>query len=228
LAVVLHQGKRPWGRVPAMRELIDAVPGVDVDILRLPVFLIDLPSIAPERLRGNPAVCALLDSLQAASSGRLEERYEEIAGRLAAVRDDSRVHAWLTALTKYASTLCRMPDGLSTIRRVLDRIYSKKEAEKMALTFAEELRLEGEARGLAKGEARGLVKGEARGLAKGEARGKTQGKRESLVSVLTARFGKVPVSLEKRINGIQESAHIEKLTSLAATCDSLEAFKKGL
>ncbi|MDR1613787.1 MAG: hypothetical protein LBT97_13545 [Planctomycetota bacterium] len=78
-----------------MRELIDAVPGVDADIPRLPVFLIDLPGIAPGRLKGNPAVCALLDSLQAASSGRLGKRYEEIASRLVAVRDDSRARSWV-------------------------------------------------------------------------------------------------------------------------------------
>jgi hypothetical protein len=212
LAVVLHQGKRPWGKVPAMRELIDMVPGVDMDILRLPVFLIDLPRIAPEGLKGNPAVCALLDSLQSASSGRLGERYEEIATRLAAVSDDSRARSWLRTLTKYAMSLCRLPDGLATVRRVLDKIYSKKEAEEMALTLAEELRLEGE----------------ARGEARGKAIGKAIGKAEAIVSVLTARFGKVPAALEKKIHGIQEYSSIEQLTFLAATCDSLEAFKKGL
>jgi hypothetical protein len=208
LAVVLHQGKRPWGKVPAMRELIDSVPGVDMDILKLPVFLIDLPRIAPERLRGNPAVCALLDSLQSASTGRLADRYEEIAARLAAVKGDSRVRSWLTALTKYAMTLCRLRDGLATVHRVLDRIYSKKEAERMALTLAEELRLEGRT--------------------EGRTEGRMEGETKSLVSVLTARFGKVPASLEKRIAGIKESSRIEQLIFLAATCDSLDAFKKGL
>jgi hypothetical protein len=95
---------------------------------------------------------------------------------------------------------------------VLSRIFPGKEAEEMALTLAEELKLEGRA------------EGKAEGKAEGEAIGKTK----SIVNFLTARFGKVPVSLEKRITGIKESAYIEKLTFLAATCDSLGAFKKGM
>lgn len=204
LAIVLHQGKKPWDKVPPMRELIDSVPGVDLDILKLPVFLIDLPRIAPEQLKGSPAVCALLDSLQSAATGRLAERYEEIVARLATVKNDSRVHSWLTALTKYTMAQCHIRGGLATIRRVLDKIYSKKEAEKMELTLAEELRLEGEARGKAKGKA------------------------ESLIRILTKRFGTIPASVEKKISAIHTPERIDELTDVAVTCDSLAAFKKAL
>jgi flagellar biosynthesis/type III secretory pathway protein FliH len=111
---------------------------------------------------------------------------------------------------------------------VLSRIFPGKEAEEMALTLAEELKLEGRAEGEARGRMKGKAEGKAEGEAIGEARGEAIGKMNSLVSVLTARFGKVPVSLEKRITGIKESDRIEKLTFFAATCDSLEAFKKGM
>lgn len=100
--VVLHHGKKPWGKIHSMRELISAAPGVHLDILQLPICLIDLPRIPAEQLKGNPVVRALLDSLQSASAETLGERYEEIASGLQEIRKDPRAGAWVRTLTNYA------------------------------------------------------------------------------------------------------------------------------
>lgn len=75
-----------------------------------------------------------------------------------------------------------------------------KKAEKMALTTAEELRLEGAARA----------------------------KAESINAVLVTRFGKIPASLKKQINAVHELARLDTLTKLAVSCKTLNDFKKAL
>lgn len=74
----------------------------------------------------------------------------------------------------------------------------------MALTLADGWRLEGIAEGIA------------------------EGKVESMMTVLEARFGKIPVSLKKKLNTLRENDRVEKALILAATCNSLKEFQKGL
>lgn len=78
----------------------------------------------------------------------------------------------------------------------------------MALTLADGWRLEGKAEGIAEGIAEGKV--------------------ESMMTVLEARFGKIPVSLKKKLNTLRENDRVEKALILAATCNSLKEFQKGL
>lgn len=202
VAVVLHHGKKPWRKMPAMRDLVDAVPGVDEDILRFPVCLVDLASIPPEQLRGNAMVRAVLECLQSASTGRLADRFEGIARGLEEFKGDFRLKNWLTALLTYTTEQCVLPDGRAMVQRILGRFYEKTEAETMSLTFAEELRLEG------------------------RVEGKAEGKAESIVTVLKARFGALPVVLSKKIETLQDQSRLDTLLIVASTCQSLSDFKK--
>ena len=69
----------------------------------------------------------------------------------------------------------------------------------------EQLRAEGEARGLARGEAsgeaRGLAKGEASGEARGLAKGRAEGEAKSLTRLLELRFGPLPAAVKMRVGG---------------------------
>ncbi len=56
IAVVLYHGTRPWSTLPSMADLIDSVPGVDTNILNIPIHLIDLATIPLDKLKGHPAV----------------------------------------------------------------------------------------------------------------------------------------------------------------------------
>ena len=80
------------------------------------------------------------------------------------------------------------------------------------------------AEGAAIGEARGIVIGEARGEVRGEARGKA----EAVLTVLRARFKKVPREVEKAIRDISDSIALESWTVHAATCQSMEEFAEAL
>ena len=56
LTVVLHHGKSPWKKVLPMRELIDFKPGMAMDILQLPICLIDLARIPGDQLRASKQI----------------------------------------------------------------------------------------------------------------------------------------------------------------------------
>lgn len=211
LAVVLHHGRRPWKKVFSMRDLIDIAPGVPADILQLPVGLVDLARIPSDQLRGHPAVCALLDSLQSASTGRLRERADSIFARLRGEKNRTRLDSWAYALGKYyASVQGRIQDSFDDLTRVFTALYSAREAEQMAGTIADELRREG------------IIQGKAEGKAEGRA----EGKAESVITVLESRFEKIPSGLKKKLLSPRQPEQIEKLLKAAAVCKDLKEFQR--
>lgn len=213
LAVVLHHGESPWKKIPPMRELIDMKPGVPNDILGLPIYLIDVAAMSLDELRGHPMVCALLDSLQSASTGRLAERISCIFSRLSNVREEGRLNIWSMALSKYYTAVQgKTQENIDTLRQALKALLGIREAEKMTATIADGWIEEG----IAIGEARGVAIGEARGEAK------------SMLIVLESRFGAVPAVLQKKLMTLQDNSRIEKMLKLAVTCQNLKEFENGL
>jgi hypothetical protein len=176
MAVVLYHGESPWRKIPSMLDLLaDVPPELEGEpYLEYPLYLIDLAAI-PEReteSRGLPAVRALLSALRAASTRRLPERFDSIVAMLSEAGDDSRFLDWLVSIFRYAASRSRLEGGLETVKEAVRRVRGEKEAEAMTTTLANELAL------------KGFAKGKEEGLAKGE--------RESIVRVLSARFGIVP------------------------------------
>ena len=209
LAVVLHHGKSPWKKVLPMRELIDVKPGMAMDILQLPICLIDLARIPGDQLRGHPAVCALLDSLQSASAGRFPERAAEIFRRLQNVRREGRLKSWSTALaTYYLAVQGKVQRNFDTLCQALKTLYSVREAEQMTITFAQSWIQEG--------------------IAIGKTEGVAQGQAQSTVMVLESRFGEVPTRVQKKLMNLRDANRLGEMLKLAATCQSLKEFQKAL
>ncbi len=202
LAVVLYHGKKPWKKIPPMRELIAIPPGVADALLHLPICLIDLAAMPVEQLRGHPMVCALLDSLQSSSLGILPSRFNKIIARLSGLGGERRIKSWTEALATYYYALVQgeVKDVIGELTRAFMGLYGKREAKEMGLTVAEKLHQDGMAKG----------------------------KIESVITVLETRFGKLPASLQKKLVNLQDGARIEKVLKLAATCQSLKEFQKAL
>jgi predicted transposase/invertase (TIGR01784 family) len=68
-------------------------------------------------------------------------------------------------------------------------------------------RSEGRAEGLAEGRAEGHAEGEALGLAKGEALGLAKGRAETLIELLTVRFGPIDARTAARIRAAGQAKH---------------------
>ena len=74
----------------------------------------------------------------------------------------------------------------------------------MAMSTAQELRLEG------------------------EAKGKIQGKKDTILNFLKGRFGKVPKPISDTVNSYNDSTALDSLSVLAGSCKTLDEFKDGL
>lgn len=208
LAVVLYHGKNRWKDMPRMQDLIPKVPGMEQDVLKFPLFLIDLAAMPSGTIKGVPPVRALLEALQAAGAGNLPERIDSITETLSAAKNDLRAGGWMSALLHYATAQFRFENAKAFYTRAFGRIFDKRKAEDMATTTAEEFYLEG--------------------LTEGEAKGKAEGEATAIVTVLEARFGRIPASVKKTVAECSDPAVLHSLTALAATCKSLHEFKRGL
>ena len=106
------------------------------------------------------------------------------------------------ALVTYAMSLCRF--GQQAIYNAFSKILDEKEARKMAMSTAQELFLQGEASGEIKGE------------------------KNAILTVLTAKFGKVPKAVRDAVNSYSDLTALNSLTATAGTCKSLNEFKNEL
>ncbi len=64
----------------------------------------------------------------------------------------------------------------------------------------------------------------AEGRLEGREEGRVEDRRDSIVVILTARFDSVPESVRDTLQQISDLQRLEKLTALAATCDSVSRF----
>jgi hypothetical protein len=198
IVVILYHGKRPWGKLKKMCDLIDSVPEFARNILDFPIFLIDLSRIQPEQLKGHPALQALLETLQLASEGKLEAGFDRVTNRLSAVRSDPRAAGWMGALVTYAISLCRI--GQEIIYKSFLKILNEEEAKKMATSTMQEI----------------------------EARGEVKGEKNAILRFLGGRFGNVPKTITDTVNSYSDLTALQSLSVLAGSCKSLDEFKDGL
>ncbi len=180
-----------------------------MDVLQLPICLIDLAKIPSEQLQGHPAVCALLDSLQAASEGQLPERVMRVFLRLQNVREEGRLKAWGAALAAYyLAVQGKVQENPEPLIEALQTIVSIREAKQMTATYAQSWIQEG--------------------IAIGKKEGVAQGQAQSAVTVLESRFGEVPASVQKKLMNVRDASRLGEMLKLAATCQSLKEFQKAL
>ena len=73
-----------------------------------------------------------------------------------------------------------------------------------------------------------IAKGEAIGEARGEARGETIGEAKAILTVLRARFKKVPKDVKDAVQGVSDLTVLESWVARAATCQSMDEFAEAI
>ncbi|MDL2321437.1 hypothetical protein LJC47_03735 [Desulfosarcina sp. OttesenSCG-928-B08] len=119
---------------------------------------------------------------------------------LLAAKADPRILGWLSAAIRYFLSLCRPENAEAKIVEVYSRVVDEEEAKKMTTSFVAEL----------------------------EARGEVRGRMEGVLAFLEARFGSVPGPVRNAVVTCTDPVKLNEFTRLAATCESMEAFSKGL
>jgi hypothetical protein len=202
IVVILYHGKTSWKHLPEMDDMIDIVPGAESGLLKYTLILIDISVIPKEKFKGHPALMALLETLQLASEGKLVANFDRIADYFTPIKTDPRIKGWLRSLARYAMSVGKI--GTELIVKAYSKVFNEREAQKMAMTTAQELLLEG------------------------RAEGEAIGKKQTILTVLDTRFGKVPQGIIKSVNSYTDSIALKSLTVLATKCKSLDDFKEGV
>jgi len=206
VVVVLYHGKTSWTHLPEMDDMIDIVPGAKTGLLDYQLILIDISVIPPERFSGHPALRALLETLQRASEGKLVKEFDRITDYFKPIKNDPRAKDWIHSLVRYALSVSKI--GTEFMVKVFSKVLNEQEANKMAMTTAQELRAEG--------------------IAEGEAKWKAEAGRNMVLAVLRAKFKKVPKEVEKAILAMNDPIALESWAVQAATCQSMDEFAVAL
>jgi hypothetical protein len=202
VVVILYHGKTSWKSVPDMDDLIDIVPGVESGLLKYTLILIDISVIPPEEFVGHPALCALLETLQRGSEGKLVANFDRITDYFLPIKNDPRAKGWLRSIARYAMSVAKI--GTDFIAKAFSKILNEREANEMAMTTAQELLLEG------------------------EAKGETKKGRSMVLTFLGAKFGEVPKGIEKTISQMNDPIALESLAAHAAHSKTLDEFATAL
>ncbi|MDR0392049.1 MAG: Rpn family recombination-promoting nuclease/putative transposase, partial [Planctomycetaceae bacterium] len=151
--VVLYNGKIQWDQLLQMRDLVSLPAGVDRNYLSFPAVFIDVSKIRREDLKGHPALVALLDVLQSASSEVLPETFERIVEYFEPIKNDPRVFGWINTLTYYFLAVTEASKEI--VVRAISKFFNKQEIEKMIMsTLAKEF-----VKGVEEGKIEGIKEG---------------------------------------------------------------------
>jgi predicted transposase YdaD len=214
IVVVFYHGAIPWEKLQEMDDMIEMVPGVERNLLRYTLILIDVSLIPTNELQGHPALQALIETLQLSSSGKLVTQFEHVAERFTAIKDDPRTQNWLHSLIRYGLAVSKMSKELIT--KAFSKILNEKEAEKMATSTMQELITQGK------------IEGKIEGKEEGKEEGKTEALRNAVLKVLRKRFTRVPLGIETMIQKMNDPIALESLHSYALDCQTLDEFATAL
>ena len=186
--------------------MIDTAPGAETGLLKYPLILIDISVIPKGKFAGHPALQALLETLQRASEGKLVKEFDRITDYFKPIKGDPRAKDWIHSLVRYMMSITKVGTKVGTeqIVKAFSKVFNEQEANKMAMTMAEKLLLEGEAHGIVKGKA------------------------EAVLTFLRTRFHRVPKDVEKAIRQMTDPIALDSWTAQAAACQSMDEFAEAL
>jgi hypothetical protein len=202
--VILYHGVTPWEELLQIEDMVSLPNGIDIDhhFLSIPTILIDVSRIPHEELKGPPALVALLDTLQSASSGKLPENFERIIEYFKEVKTDPRAYGWLNALTRYFLAITKT--SKETVVRTISKVLNKQEAEPMVMSTLEEY------------------------FVNGAKKGAIESKIQDILKILTKRFEKIPKSISQPLSSYTDLIALESLFELALDCKTLAEFEREL
>jgi hypothetical protein len=209
--VVLAQDKDRWKTSTQFHELFDFPTEIHAAVKACtPDFafrLLQLVDLAYADIGGTPEGILTLRSLKAAPLGELLDNMVWDREIITGVSYEA------------VERFFRYILNANVDRRGFDANVNRLHSERLttfAMTLAEQFREEG--------LQNGLKKGRQEGRQEGRKEGEILSRRQALLDVLEARFGKIPAGLVEALATVSDIARLEKLLKCAAVCADLEAF----
>jgi flagellar biosynthesis/type III secretory pathway protein FliH len=117
-----------------------------------------------------------------------------------------------------------LPEDLG---RRFDNTMAEFEEEKR-MTYISSTERRALKRGMEQGIEQGMEQGIQQGIQQGMEKAALQSRRETLLDILAVRFGNVPESLLRVIDGVAEVSRLKQLLRSAATAGSLTEFQVAM
>jgi len=198
ILVCLYHGKTAWEHVPTMDELIEIVPGMQTGLLKYTLILIDISLLTQDQFVGHPVLQVVLEMLQLASKNELAANLDRVMARLKAVSDDPQIYSWLSSFAQYVLSTTTLEQ--EQVAQTFSQVISKEEANKMVMTTAEKLLVEGE----------------------------TKAGRAMVLRALREKFKTVPEDVERAVNQKGDPIVLESLLAQVIGSNTLEEFAETL
>ncbi len=212
--LILHHGRTTFRAPVEFSELVAAIPGVDTFVPKYRCLLIDLMAVAPEELpASDERLHAVLSVMRSVFGSEIDLTLRDMVVRLAAAANRREVRNVIEVILNYAlRSASQMTDEgfLAAIEPL-----GETGGDMMSTLIKKWMR-------------EGLEQGREQGLEQGREQGRIEDRHDSIMDILSARFGSVSDTIRDAIRGISDSDRLVRLTGMAATCESIDQFAENL
>jgi hypothetical protein len=233
LMVLVYNGKETWDGNITFQGILPNLPKIWKHlVVEFEVAVINLNLYDYGHLPGKPATQAIVESMKRATDGTFLSHLPNIVGlvREANFKMEQSVDL-LTMIGRYCSLVFKNTSS-KHIFQSISNTFTGKEGIEMATAVEkgiwEEATEQGFARGIAQGREQGIAQGREQGIEQGREEGREQGQINSLLRILTKRFGLVNATLNEKIHAIKDNERLAQLIDFSLDCKSLEEFEKEL
>jgi hypothetical protein len=205
--VVLYNGKEKWDEELDIKNLVAPVPPeLEAFIPQVRVLCIRLNRFDKRNLLGKPETQAVVESMIRATEGTFVSGLESVIGHFKGLSLDSRISELIRDIFLY----CNLVEDVTheQVDKAIMNVIKGQEGINMSQTVR-----------------KGIW---ATGYESGRAEEKTETSRNMVLTVLRARFKKIPKGVEKAILAISDPVALESWAAHAATCETMGEFADAL
>jgi hypothetical protein len=170
------------------------------------LLVINLRRFAYNNLPGKPETQAVVETMKRAFDGTLAAHFPDVLGRLGAISIDDRIMDLMANISWYTGRVTDIAP--EKIVETVTNVIKGKDGVQMAEMIKSSLILEG--------------------IEIGEARGQLKEKVKDISKLLQLRFNQVPDEITSELNSRTDLIALDSLFDLAAQCNTLDEFAKGL
>ena len=213
IPLVVYHGKRAW----TGRQLQELFPRGVLDrfIPGYEMMVFDLSRIPESEIKGNLAGKAVLLLLKALQDREPDAKLTELFQLLMSALGPDSAMKTINMFLRYIHEV----RGDITPQRIFEVLAQLPEGEMVMRNVAVEYSPDAYRQGVKKGARQGEQRWK---------QGLKEGVFNSLLAVLSNRFGPLRPSITSKLEGISDSNVLASLIPIAATSDSLQDFEQGL
>ena len=202
ILVVLYNGRENWEGKLDIKNLVSSVPSeLEPFIPKIKVLFIRLNQFDKQHLPGKPETQAVVESMIRATEGTFVAGLESIFGHFKSSSLDDRILELLEDIVRYCDWVEMVQP--SEVNRAIKNVLQGREGEAMSQA----------------------VKAVRKGIWE---TGYVEGGAKVVLTVLRARFKKVPKGVENAVRQMTDPIALDSWATHAATCKSLDEFVAAL